>query len=81
MPFLEMSLLNILFIFFSIKSGTIFNNILIKTFSILVSLKILLISWTSKPKIKKSIENPGIFLFLLILLLVIILDSIFPFYF
>jgi hypothetical protein len=76
-----MSLLNTLFTSFSIKSGTIFNNILIRAFSALVFLKILLISQISKSKIKESIGNPSIFLFFLILLLIIILGSIFPFYF
>jgi hypothetical protein len=76
-----MSLLNIFFISFSIKSGTILNNILIRAFSTLVSLKILLIFWIPKPKIKEFIRNPGIFLFSLILLLVIILGFIFPLYF
>jgi hypothetical protein len=75
-----MFLFNILFASFSIKSGITLNNILIRAFSILVSLKILLISWTPEPKIKEFIGNPDIFLFPLILLPVIIPDSIFPFY-
>jgi hypothetical protein len=43
MSFSEISLLNILFTSFFIKSRTTLNNTLIRAFSILVSLKILLI--------------------------------------
>jgi hypothetical protein len=75
-----MSLFNTSFTSFFIKSGTTFNNTLIRVFSALVSPKILLISRTSEFKIKEFIGNSGIFLFSLILLPVIILGSIFPLY-
>ena len=72
-----MSLFNILFISFSIKSGITFNNILTRVFFTIISLKILLISYIPKFKIKRLVRNPSIFLFFLILLLVIIVGSIF----